>query len=268
MQPLTPGNSGGPLVNLDGAVIGINTAIYSRSGGSMGIGFAIPIDMVKPIYTQLKETGSVERGFIGVMIQDINSELAEGFGLTSKQGALISEVMTDSPAAAAGLMAGDIVVSFKGQAMKSMQEFRRHVAMVRPGQEVAITVIRNNEEKKLTITVGKRTSEKVAAKMLPDISEHGLTLKELSEEVAAAMNLSYGVLVSEVMPNSPAAQAGLNTGDVLLSIERKRITTVKQAYAVLEAAFKAKGKALVLVHDGNGARYAVMKRAAQPRQKR
>ena len=267
---INPGNSGGPLVNLDGEVIGINTAIYSRSGGSMGIGFAIPIDMVKPIFKQLKDSGSVERGFIGVMIQDIDNELAEGFGLDSKRGALISDVMPDSPAEKAGLKAGDVVSSFNGKAMKTMQEFRRHVAMVRPGQEVPIRVLRNGVEQKLVITVGKRDATQVAVEAAPDISAHGLKLKELSEDVAEVMNLDYGVLISEVVPNSPAARAGLNAGDVVLSIERKRLTAVKQAYTELNAAFKRKGKALVLVHDGNGARYGVIKKdkEEQPNRRR
>ena len=256
---INPGNSGGPLVNLDGQVIGINTAIYSRSGGSMGIGFAIPIDMVKPIFEQLKEKGSVERGFIGVMIQDIDNELAEGFGLESKQGTLISEVMADSPAEKAGLKQGDVVVSFNGAMIKTMQEFRRRVAMVRPGQEVPIMVLRNGEETALHIMVGKREASDLAQHSQQQMETHGLQLSALSDDVAEAMNLDYGVMVSGVTPNSAAARAGLNPGDVLLSIERKRLTTVKEAYAALQQAFKAKGKALILVHDGNGARYGVLK---------
>lgn len=256
---INPGNSGGPLVNLDGEVIGMNTAIYSRSGGNMGIGFAIPIDMVKPIYKQLREDGSVERGWLGVMIQDVDQDLAEAFGLDSKKGALISQVMEDSPAAKAGLQQGDVVLRFNGVAVKNMQAFRRAVALIQPGQTVTAVVKRGDEEKELRITIGSRDQEALAA--VPDASVEvlGLQVEDLTEEVAAHMGISHGVLISHVAPGSEAAAKNLKAGLVITAVQRQPVKTVSDFHALAGQALKASGKVLLLVNDGRGASYVLLK---------
>ena len=256
---INPGNSGGPLVNLDGEVVGINTAIYSRSGGSMGIGFAIPMDMVKPIFNQLKEKGAVTRGFLGVMIQEIDKDLAESFGLNNKKGALVSQVMPDSPAEKGGLKQGDVVIAFKGKPVKSMQAFRRSVAMVEPGEKVAMRIMRDNEEKELNIIIGKRSSDLAQKDSSINKNELGLQLRSLTKDVAEAMGLEHGVLISGVEANSAAARAGLRTGEVILSVQRKTITQVKQAHAAINKALESKGRVLLLIHNGQGARYTIVK---------
>ncbi len=260
---INPGNSGGPLVNLDGQVVGINTAIYSRSGGSMGIGFAIPIDMVKPIYVQLKENGSVERGFIGVLIQQIDSAIAEDFGLDSKRGALIAEVIKDSPAAKAGLKSGDVVLHFNGEAVKNMQAFRRRVAMVKPDQEVPIRVKRGDKEINLKIIVGKRDTEKLASvQPLKEQSVLGMSVEALSDDVAESMDLEHGVVISNVEANSAAAQAGLRAGMVILSVDHQDVKSVQFFHRMVKASLAKKQRVLLLTHNGQGARYVVVKQTS------
>ena len=160
---INPGNSGGPLVNLDGEVVGINTAIFSRSGGYMGVGFAIPINLAKEIANQLLEEGAVTRGYLGIVIQQLTPDLAESFGMKQNEGILIAQVSDDSPAEEAGLHQGDIIVAYQGKPVKDVGNFRNRVALTRPGSRHPITIIRDGEQKKLTVTIGKLSKDKVVA---------------------------------------------------------------------------------------------------------
>ena len=256
---INPGNSGGPLVNLDGQVVGINSAIYSRSGGSMGIGFAIPVDMVKPIYQQLKSSGSVERGFLGVVIQDLDKELAEDFGLESKHGALISNVMPDSPADKAGLKQGDVVVTFNGQAVKAMQEFRRRVAMVRPGEKIDMQVMRDGEEIAVSVIIGKREQPEKVAQQKQAEEVLGIEVARLDKEIAESMGVDHGVVIKKIEANSSAARAGIRVGQVILSVQHQDVHTVKDFHDKMKVALADKGRATLLLHNGSAAHYTVLK---------
>ena len=256
---INPGNSGGPLVNLDGEVVGINSAIYSRSGGSMGIGFAIPVDMVKPIYQQLKSSGSVERGFLGVVIQDLDKELAEDFGLDSKQGALISNVMPDSPADQAGLQQGDVVISFNGTPVKAMQEFRRRVAMVRPGEKIEMQVMRSGKEVSVAVIIGKREQPEALAQQKQSQEVLGIEVAQLDKDVAESMGVDHGVVIKKIEANSSAARAGIRVGQVVLSVQHQDVHTVKDFHAKMKAALDDKGRATLLLHNGTAAHYTVLK---------
>ena len=154
---INPGNSGGPLVNLDGQAVGINTAIFSRSGGYMGVGFAIPINLAKAIAQQLIDEGQVTRGFLGVVIQQLTPELAESFGLQQGQGILVAQVSEDTPASRAGLRQGDVIVEYRGEAVKEVGRFRNRVALTPPGSRERLTVIRDGERKDLTVAIGTLT---------------------------------------------------------------------------------------------------------------
>ncbi|NRA39667.1 MAG: DegQ family serine endoprotease [Planctomycetes bacterium] len=256
---INPGNSGGPMINMDGQVVGMNTAIYSRSGGSMGIGFAIPVEMIKPIAEQLKTHGSVQRGFLGVRIQDLDNELAEDFGLADKHGALIADVMPDSPAKASGMQQGDIVISFNSHAIDDMQEFRRRVAMVSPGEKVTMVVIRGGAEKSLQVIIGKRDEGPVAKLSLSSEKILGMEITPLATDVAENMNLSHGVVVSKILENSSAARAGIREGQVVLSVQQKAVHSPEEFVAATQEALSKKSRVLMLVHDGTAARYVLVK---------
>lgn len=245
---INPGNSGGPLFNHRGEVIGINTAIATRSGGYQGVGFAIPINMAKNILNQLKDEGEVTRGWIGVMIQRVDSSLAEKFGLDKPRGALIADVVKDGPAEKSGLEVGDIIMSFDGKEITDYNVLSRVVADTAVDKGVPVIVIRDGKEKKLKLTVGKYPKDEMKLVSADKSNDIGMDLQELSPTLAERLNLPdsvRGVVVSRVQPGSNAEKAGLQRGDVITEVERKSIETVREFNEVLENV--APGQRLLLL---------------------
>lgn len=227
---INPGNSGGALVNVRGELIGINTAIFSRSGGYMGIGFAVPSDMAKSVMDSLVKTGTVRRGWIGISIQEVTPGLAKEFGLSDPKGALIGDVMPKSPAEQAGLKRGDVIVEFNGKEIKNTGQLRNLVASTPIGNKAKLKVLRDGREKELEVTLDEQSKEGAAAR--PDDEEkatpsalNGVQVLEMTPGVAREIGLSgqEGVIVDQVRPNSPAREAGLQRGDVILEVNRNPI---------------------------------------------
>lgn len=237
------GNSGGPLIDLNGRVVGVNTAIMSRSGGSMGIGLAIPINSVEMVRDELLASGVVNRGFVGVSMQDLTPDMAEAFGVEPYSGVLVQEVLPDSPAEKAGLQQGDIIVRYDGQAVDSATGFRTRVAFTKPGETRDIVVLRGGgggEEISSAITLVPRT-EFMAAANEPEVNtvrEAGMTVQNLTEEMAQQLNYTghEGVVVTEVTPGSPAQRANLARGMLIQEVNNEPVRTVAEFEAALAAA--------------------------------
>jgi serine protease Do len=228
---INPGNSGGPLFNSRGEVIGINSQIYSRSGGYQGLSFSIPIDVAMDVERQLLAKGKVTRGRLGVMIQDVNQELADSFGLDSPKGALVASVEAGSPAARAGIQSGDVIVKFNGQDIARSGELPALVARTAPGSEAGISVWRKGHLQDLRITVGEMNS--VTARGNPDGApmkaqgKLGLAVRPLNEDERKEADGERGLVVESVA-EGPAAQAGIQRGDVILAINGASVTSVEQ----------------------------------------
>lgn len=244
---INPGNSGGPLVNLEGKVIGINTAIYSRSGGYMGIGFAIPIDMVVKIKDQLINKGAVSRGFLGVLIQDLNTELSKSFNV--KKGVLISKVTEGSPAAKAGIETGDVVIRFDGKDVENTGAFRNMVSMVEPGKSIKMEIDRKGKKIILSVQIGSLTDE-----LEDSANSYGFTVSENANEYKTGHN---GIMVTQVQPGSIAEVKGLRKGMIISEVNR---TKVNDLVSFRQALAKNKDQVLLLVQDGYGSRYIVLKK--------
>lgn len=234
---INPGNSGGALVNVRGELVGINTAIFSQSGGNMGIGFAVPSNLAHSIMDQLVRTGKVVRGWLGVSIQELSLELAAQFGITETKGVLVSDVMDDSPAKKAGFERADVIVEFDGKPMDSPTHLRNAVAQTPLGKKVSIKLIRDKKHKALEVTIveqpksmtqsGLEESEESIAPtgVLSDLEVH-----ELTEELAARYGIKSserGVVVTRVKPGSAAEEIGVREGDVVLEVNRKAVTSLK-----------------------------------------
>ena len=255
---INPGNSGGPLVNIKGEVIGINSAIFSKSGGYMGIGFAIPINMVKSIKNQLIADGNVTRGYLGVMIQDLTDELLKSFDLENIEGVLIADVTDDSPADKGGIKRGDVVVEFNGKKVENTGQFRNMVALVPPKTKVKMKVIRDGRQKTLNVKIGKQDPD-----MMPGVTQTGVmkklgfSVQNLTKELANQFgyNNLEGVLVSEVMRGSAAQFAGIKPGNLIMEVNR---TSVSNTNDFLKEIKKAKQNVLLLVRDGQYSRYVML----------
>jgi Do/DeqQ family serine protease len=226
---INPGNSGGALVNLDGELVGVNTAIFSRSGGNIGIGFAIPSNMVKAVMTQLIQFGEVKRGMLGVQLANqFTPEIAESLGLQNAKGALVSQVVDGSPAAKAGIKAGDVIVSINGKTVANATELRNTIGLLRIGDKVEVSLIREGGPRRVTAVVGERSdsSPEAAGQIHPAF------------EGAALANAdgNGGVLIRTVAESSPAAQNGLRPNDVIVAIGRVRITNLEQLRTAIRGA--------------------------------
>ncbi len=257
---INPGNSGGPLINMKGEAIGINTAIYSRSGGYMGIGFAIPINMVKIIKKQLIKTGRVTRGYLGVTIQDLTEALRKSFGIEEKQGVLIADVAEDSPAEKAGIKRGDLVIEFNGKKVKEVGQFRNMVSLTSPGTEAEIVVIRNGKEKHITVKLDDLNKSKTAMVSQSDIVDKlGFRVQDITKNLAQRFGYGKieGVMISEVIPGSPAYLAGLRRGFLILEVERVPVRNSKEFLREVKKAMKSK-RILFLVQDGDYTRYVIL----------
>jgi serine protease Do len=252
---INPGNSGGPLFNLAGEVVGINSQIISRSGGFLGLSFAIPIDLAMDVVAQLKDKGRVSRGWLGVLIQPVDRELAESFGLDKPAGALVSQVMTNSPAEKAGFQVGDVVIRFNGQDIGRSGQLPQVVGMLAPGTRADAVVMRDGKRRTLKVTVGELPDD-VQAGAQPRGADKapeqalGLTVEALSPEELATLNVPQGVRVVEVSAG-PAGRAGIRRGDVLVTLNNKPVSD-PQALNTLAATLPEQGVVPALVYqDGN-----------------
>ncbi len=257
---INPGNSGGPLVNIHGEAVGINTAIFSRSGGYMGIGFAIPINMVRAIEQQLIKNGKVVRGWLGVVIQNIDEDLAKSFGLDDTEGALISEVSKGSPAEKAGLKEGDVIKKLNGKKIESVDDLRNRIALTRPGTKVELEVLRNGKRKTITVTIGEQPSGAVKGVSKHEILKKlGLGVQELTAELADQFGYQegQGVLISEVAPGSPAAQAGIKPGQLIEEVNRKHVHNMDEFLKALSTTKHTK-RVLFKIRDGKFSRYVAL----------
>ena len=245
---VNPGNSGGPLFNLRGEVVGVNSQIYSRTGGYMGLSFAIPIDVAMEIVGQLKGAGKVSRGRLGIQIQEITPELAASFGLKEAQGALVSAIEKGSPAEKSGMQPGDVILKFEGKAVPNSSELPRMVGATKPGSKTRLEVWRNHATKELSITLGEWDEQKTAAaKPEPKaekVNKLGLTLADINAEDKRKLNLENGVLVENV--SGAAEKAGLRRGDIVLSLGGEKIENIAQFGKLLEPHKDGKSIALLI----------------------
>ena len=274
--PINRGNSGGPLFNIDGEVIGVNTLIYSPSGGSVGIGFAVPSNVVAHVVHQLKEYGRTRRGWLGVRIQPVTPEIAEGLGLPQASGALVASVTPDSPAEAAGFQIGDTIVRFNGIAIDDMRELPRAVVRTEVGLEVEVVVIRDGEERTIAVVLGELEAYEAtfagAAEQPADSGEGvgdverevvlGMEIRPLDEKLADELGLdgdATGLVVTDVEPGGPADRGGIEVGDVLLHVGRDAVESIEQVKDLLrEARGRDAQSVVILIERAGDPRYMAL----------
>ncbi|HTR12809.1 MAG TPA: Do family serine endopeptidase [Roseiarcus sp.] len=261
--PVNHGNSGGPTFNENGEVVGINTAIFSPSGGSVGIGFAVASDVAKGVVQQLKDDGKVERGWLGVQIQPVNEDIADSLGLKQAKGAIVDKVEKDSPAAAAGLKDGDVITAVNGEPVADSHGLARKVAALGPKKTAELTVIRNGSTETLKAMLGaldgkqaKADEEAPAASSKGAMAKYGMTLEPAAGVAGAGKD---GVVVADVDPDGAAAHKGISTGDVILEVAGKPVSRPSDVASAIDAA-KADGKRAVLMRlkTANGARFVAL----------
>jgi serine protease Do len=257
---INPGNSGGPLINVQGEVVGINTAIFSRTGGNIGIGFAIPINVAKELLPELKTKGKVTRGWLGVTIQRVTPEIAESLGMQNSRGALVAHVASDSPAERAGIKVGDVIVEYAGKPIKDSTDLPILVARTDVGKSATVRVLRDKKEIPLTVTVGELKDEEVVASVPEKQGDFGLTVQNLTPEVAQSLGIerAQGVVVTSVQRGSPAEDAGLRRGDVILEIDRKPVRNLSD-YRTAVSGLKKGESALFLVQRGQNTSFVALK---------
>jgi serine protease Do len=252
---INPGNSGGPLFNTRGEVVGINTAIIA---GGTGIGFATPVNLAKELLPQLYEKGKVTRGWLGVMIQKVTPELAQSFNVQQPTGALVADVIEDSPAAKAGLQRGDVITTFDGTKIHDLHELPRVVANTPVGKQVKVDILRQGKARTHTVTIAA-LKEEAAATSADIASRLGMTVQNLTPELAQSMGLrqTEGVVVAAVDDDSPAAEAGIRRGDVLMEVNRQRIRNTAEYTEVLRKS--AAAPVLLLIARGESTLYVALK---------
>jgi serine protease Do len=256
---INPGNSGGPLINLRGEVVGINTAIFSRTGGNMGIGFAIPVNLAKELLPQLRGKGRVTRGYLGVLIQKVTPEIAESLGMDKGHGALVANVSKDGPAEKAGVKVGDVIVDFDGKEVKDSGDLPIIVARTPVDKKVRMKVLRDKKEVTLAVSVGELKEEEVVAS-IPEKGELGMTVQKVTPQIAESLGLdkAEGVVVTDVESGSTADESGIRRGDVILQIDRKPIRSVEEYRKSLAGIRKGKG-VLFLVKRGESTLFLALK---------
>jgi serine protease Do len=256
---INPGNSGGALINMDGELIGINTAILSRTGGYQGIGFAIPTNMVRPIVDSLVKNGKVVRGWLGVVIQEVDQELATALKLPTSQGVLISDVDPAGPAAKAGLQRGDLVVKLNGRKVGSSGELRNLVATAGVNNSINLEFYRDGRLLSKAISLGELPGQVAEQKQLPVESSAGLQVAPLTPDIRNKFNIpprvNFGVVVSGVDRGSLAARAGLRQGDVILEVNRATIKSVNRFNRLFS---QAKGRVLLLVYRRGSTMFLIL----------
>jgi len=258
--PVNKGNSGGPTFDVSGNVIGVNTAIFSPSGGSVGIGFDIPADTVKTVVAQLKDTGHVTRGWIGVQIQAVTADIADSLGLKKEEGALVSEPQVDSPAAKAGIMSGDVITMLDGNPVKDSHTLARKIGAMAPGTSVKLGVLHNGSEKTVTLTLGTLPDERQANAAPQGSSETGASRLGMTLAPANTVGAgNQGVAVTAVDPNGPAAERGMQSGDVILDVAGKAVSNPADITKEIANLHKA-GKRTVLmrVKSNNGTKFVAI----------
>jgi serine protease Do len=258
---INPGNSGGPLINLRGEVVGINTAIFSQSGGNIGIGFATPINSAKEIVPELKSKGKITRGWLGVSIQNVTPDLANTLGLERSRGALVAEVLKDGPAEKAGIKVGDVIVDFDGTEIKDSNELPAIVARTRPDKQVRVKLLRDKKELSIPVAVGELKESEVVASAKGEKGELGLTVQRMTPEIAESLNLdkAQGLVITSVEPGSPADEAGLRQGDVIVEVDRKPVRDVGDFRKAL-ANVKKDQRVLFLVRREGNSLFLALKR--------
>lgn len=260
---INPGNSGGPLFNEQGEVVGINSAIFSRGGGNIGIGFAIPVNLAKQLLPELETTGSVTRGWLGVGIQRMTPELAKSLGAEEANGALVAEVTEDSPAAKGGIERGDVIVRYNGKDVEDSTSLPSLVAATPVDKTVPVEVLRNGKTKTISVTIAKLKADEVAnaeEESTEQKGKWGLALRDLRPEEREQMGLKAdeGVMVGNVQPESPAAEAGMQVGDVILEVNKKAVATVTDLKKELGKAESDSPLLLLLRRADGGNRFATL----------
>ena len=258
---MNKGNSGGPTFDVDGNVIGVNTAIFSPSGGSVGIAFAIPANTVQSVISQLKDKGSVSRGWIGVQIQPVTAELAENLGLRASEGAMVSEPQANSPATKAGILAGDVITAVNGVRVKDHKDLARQIGTMSPGASVNLTVWRKGSERTISLTLGELPSQREARAVTPDSSTPGGTeVPKLGLTLAPAGSGAEGVVVTNVDPNGAASEQGFQTGDIILEVGGKKVAKPADVHGILEDAQKdGKRTVLLRVKSGDATKFVALR---------
>ncbi len=258
---INPGNSGGALINIDGKLIGINTAIFSRSGGYMGIGFAIPSNMVKEVMNELITKGKVVRGWLGVYIQDVTKDIADSFKYDKEAGALVSDIIKGSPAEGTGIQKGDIIISVDGTVIKDVNNLRRIISLKKPGTQVKVNVFRGGKTMDIPITIGVLPDKPPVMAGAPSEKADalGMSVRDIDEEMAYKFRLSErtGVVVTQVRQESPAEKAGLMAGDVIKEVERSPVESVKD-YDGITGSLKGKKKVLLLIARAGAHKFVIV----------
>lgn len=255
---INPGNSGGPLLNLKGEVVGINTAIVS---GGQGIGFAIPINVAKDMLSQLKSKGKVARGWLGVVIQKMTPEIAKSFGLKESEGALVADVMEQSPADKAGIKRGDVIISYNGKRIKDNETLPRLVAATEIGTKAKVVLFRDKKQMEVTVVIGELQEEGLRASRKTEVEKDlGLVVQDITAEIAKHLNLKdkKGVIVTDVIPGSPAQEADIRSGDVIREIGRKPIRSVAEFKEAVKRSNVKEG-IVMLIQRENATFYAVIR---------
>jgi len=260
--PINKGNSGGPAFNMDGEIIGVNTAIFSPSGGSVGIGFDIPAATAKMVVAQLKEHGRIDRAWLGVQIQPVTAEIADSLGLKKAEGAIVAQPQAGSPASKAGIVAGDVITEIDGKAIKDSRELARKVGMMAPGAKIKVTLARKGEIKTLTLTLGKMPNDQQAKADTSDEMSAGDSPR-LGLNLAPAKDVAgsgdQGVAVVGVDPNGPAAERGIKTGDVILDVAGKAVAnTAEVRKALSDARTAGKNTVLLRVKTAEATRFVAL----------
>jgi serine protease Do len=254
------GNSGGPSFDVNGNVIGVNTAIFSPSGGSVGIGFDIPADTVKTVVAQLKDTGHVTRGWMGVQIQAVTADIADSLGLKKAEGAIVDEPQSDSPAAKAGIMAGDVITTLDGAAVIDSRTLVRKISTMAPGTSVKLGVLRDGSEKTVRLTLGTLPEERQAKASPQGSSEKGTPHLGLTLAPAGAVGAgNKGVAVTAVDPNGLAADRGMQSGDIILDVAGKAVSDPSDVTKEIADLHKAgKHTVLMRVKSGNATKFVAV----------
>lgn len=254
---INPGNSGGPLFNLNGEVVGVNSQIYSRTGGFMGLSFAVPINLVKRVYQQLKEEGHVTRGWLGVWIQGVDRELAESFGMAIPQGALVTKVIADSPAAAAGFEIGDIVVKFDDREIINDTDLPPMVGSTEIGKKVPVQIVRKGRKVMINVVIDALpdNANKLAGKppVKPEVSgtnRLNVTVQDLTDAERDELGLDHGIRI-ETIATGPASRAGIRTGDILLLLNNQKVKDVKEFERIINGLPEGKPVAILVQRKGN-----------------
>ncbi len=237
---INPGNSGGPLFNLDGEVVGINSQIYSRTGGFMGLSFAVPIDVAMDTVSQIKEQGYVSRGWLGVLIQDVTRDLAESFNMKRPHGALVAQVLDDSPAQKAGIEVGDVVIEFNGEEVAYSSDLPPLVGRTRIGTDAKVKVLRNGKVRTLKVHIGELPAEEelkqaTSEKRQPQTDRLGLQVDELNESQRNKLDIDSGGILVQQVAEGAAERAGIRRGDVILKLNNKQVESIKQYKELIDS---------------------------------